>query len=96
MEKGTQIIYVPDHAEGELKHRDCEAGFVMYVRGETAYCRYWSKYDPTLLRTQANSEGTPIHNLVELETRSQELVNRVIAKIEYDGGQLLEERCTIK
>jgi hypothetical protein len=66
---GDQIAYLPDHAEGDLNHPDVQVGFVTSVRGDTVFCRYWlgSYSKPqTTLRTQANSEGTPIRCLVKL------------------------------
>lgn len=60
---GEQIAYVPSHAEGDINHPDVEFGFVTSQRGDTVFCRYWRR-DMTDLRTKANSEGTPIENLV--------------------------------
>ena len=77
--RGQQIIYIPSHVyprQGEesppLYHPDCEKGFVTSVNGHGyAFCRYWSKYPPFNLRTQANSERTPIANLVVQDTVPQ-------------------------
>lgn len=73
-----QIIYVPDHAEGSTNHPDCEEGFVtsMNDKGDAAFCRYWSKVNPQTLRTRANSELTPLHNLVVCDSRPQALVEK--------------------
>ena len=70
-ECGLQIVYVPQHADG-VDHKDAEAGFITSVRGDVAFCRYWSRYSPGELRTKANSEGAPIRHLVAKDTRSQE------------------------
>jgi hypothetical protein len=77
LRSGTQIIYVPDHAEGDADHPDCEHGFVTSVRGDIAFCRYWSK-SHSGLRTVANSEATPIHNLVVQDTVSQARIDRFL------------------
>lgn len=61
MKRGTQIVYVPHHAGGDLDHPDCEEGFVTSVRGDTIFCRYWSQYRPPGLRTRWNSEGANRH-----------------------------------
>lgn len=74
---GTQIIYVPDHAEGDPEHPDCERGFVTSVRGDVAFCRYWSKFHRGL-RTVSNSESTPIRNLVVQDSVPQEKVDRLL------------------
>lgn len=75
LERGTQIIYVPDHAHGETAHPDCEEGFVTSVDPErnVAWCRYWMD-DANRLRTRSCSEMTPIENLVIEDTRSQRIV----------------------
>lgn len=83
MKRGTQIIYVPRHAEGSITHRDCEEGFITSVgRTEGDYfCRYWSKYSPGELRTKANSELTPGENLVVKDTHPQEEVDRFLESL---------------
>lgn len=62
-----QIAYIPDHAGDDLDHPDVEFGFVTSVRNDTVFCRYWRR-DLSGLRTKANSEGTPIRNLVRHES----------------------------
>jgi len=58
--RGQQIVYIPSHANGNIKHPDCEFGFVTGVNSVgDPYCRYWSKSSPGELRTKANSECTP-------------------------------------
>lgn len=75
---GTQIIYVPTHAAGDVTHPDAEAGFVTAVRGNVAFCRYWSKTKPGELRTKANSEGTPVDLLVVQDMRPQTAVDEML------------------
>lgn len=58
--RGTQILYVPMHAQGDTNHPDVEPGFVTSQRGDVVFCRYWSKHAPGELRTKANSEATPV------------------------------------
>jgi len=84
MELGTQIIYVPDHANGDLNHPDCEPGFVTTHDGPIAHCRYWSKHHPGELRTKANSESTRIENLVVKDTVPQDQVDQAIHQIHED------------
>ena len=85
---GTQIIYVPDHADGSLSHPDCQPGFVTSVSKDGVFCRYWSKHDPSTLRTKANSELTPRRLLVIVDTRPQEEVREALREIE--GGKVWE------
>lgn len=80
---GTQIAYVPMHADG-IDDPDVEFGFVTSVRtmewGSTVvFCRYWSKYHDDL-RTQANSEGANLSNIVLHESRPQADVDVAIEK----------------
>jgi len=87
LNRGQQIIYVPNHARSRLvptDHPDCERGFVtsMDVHGHHAFCRYWSKYPPFNLRTLANSERTPIANLVVQDTVPQIAVEAALEQIE--------------
>ena len=65
LRRGTQIAYIPTHADGDIRHPDVEFGFVTSVRNGVAFCRYWRKCSLGELRTKANSEGTPIDVLVE-------------------------------
>ena len=81
MKMGTQIVYVPLHANGNVDHPDCEAGFVTSLRGDTVWCRYWSKHCPGELRTKANSEATPLDLLVFTDTRPQDEVDRIVATL---------------
>jgi len=78
MKPGTQIIYVPMHAEGDTEHPDSEAGFVTSLRDDFAFCRYWNKYHPGELRTKANSEATPFYCLVIQDTRPQAEVDQAL------------------
>lgn len=72
LKPGTQIIYVPTHANGDIHHTDCQAGFIAsptVLPGNAIFCRYWvSGSVPRRLRTLANSEATPIENLVIRDT----------------------------
>ncbi len=80
--KGTQIIYVPDHAEGDIEHPDCEMGFVAAVPeiyNGFILCRYWSKNFPGELRTTVASELTPIANIVVHDSFPQQRIDDAIA-----------------
>jgi len=82
MKPGTQIIYVPMHAEGNTEHPDCQAGFVTSLRTVFALCRYWSKLHPGEL-TRAHSEVTPFDCLVIQDTRPQADVDLALASLGY-------------
>ena len=78
MNPGTQIAYIPTHAEGNINHPDVEFGFVVSERDDNHFCRYWRKSHLGELRTVANSELTPTYALVEHVSVSQELVDNLI------------------
>ena len=86
LKPGTQILYVPNHAEGDLNHPDVEIGFVTSYRPktETVFCRYFSKHRRKDLRTKANSEGTPLANIVIKDSAPQNYVNMLLAQIVED------------
>jgi len=78
MKPGTQIAYIPLHAEGDINHPDVEFGFVVSERGDAHFCRYWRKGHLGELRTVANSELTPTNNLVEYKSVSQDVVDNLV------------------
>lgn len=82
MQKGTQIVYIPDHACGDIMHNDCDWGFVTSVHKDVAFCRYWSKMEVGALRTKSCSEATPICNLKEVKSVPREAIKSALAIIE--------------
>lgn len=83
---GTQIVYIPDHANGNIDHPDSQAGFVTAVClnndgnfCDYFYCRYWNK-DGTL-RTRCNSEGTRSLNLVIHDKYPQSKIDAAMLQI---------------
>lgn len=80
LKRGTQIIYVPTHAEGDIKHSDSERGFVTSSNSLVVFCRYWSRQVVGELRTKMNSESTPIENLVVQNTVPQIRVEAALEK----------------
>lgn len=78
---GTQIVYVPLHANGDTDHSDCETGFATSFKpgSDTAFCRY-CKATPGELRTKANSEATPVDLLIVEDTVRQSLAESALEK----------------
>ena len=74
LKRGTQIIYIPTHANGDKHHPDVEYGFVTSILGDCAFCRYWSRHHGGL-RTVANSELTPVANLVPWNRQNQAVID---------------------
>lgn len=98
---GTQIVYVPNHKMkrylelGEMNFgypHDCQPGFVVGKSkvDDSVFCRYWRithtqrvlEYE---LRTKANSELTPISNLVAKDLVPQEIVQNIMVALGYGG-----------
>jgi hypothetical protein len=90
MIKGTQIAYIPTHAEGNINHHDVEFGFVTSERGDAHFCRYWipvsirAQSGMPMLRTLTNSELTPTDMLMAYESVDQSFVEDALAKIEKE------------
>jgi hypothetical protein len=93
---GTQIILVPSHADGNVEHEDCEVGFVTSVSPSgTVFCRFWSKRNPGMLRTVANSEGCSPDDLIAKDTTLQTIVDAKLLEIDMTtkfGAVWREER----
>jgi len=98
MEKGTQIIYVPQHIDinqpsSELaKNPECELGFLSkdtHLEDAYTFCRYWSRYgNRKNLRTKVNSESTPIHRIIfSHQSAPQEVVDAWLIIIDYEQGE---------
>lgn len=62
---GTQVAYIPDHAEGKIGHEAVEFGFIYRHApdDDAAYCKYW-RQDLKGLRTVAGSELTQARHLI--------------------------------
>jgi len=78
-----QIAYIPWHAYGDIKHQDVDFGFVTSIKGDTIYCRYWSKWTPGELRTKSGSEGTPKDMLAHHVSIKQEIVDNLFDELGY-------------
>lgn len=81
LKRGTQIIYVPSHAKHVEDHPDCERGFVITDKGETVFCRYFSRLHHEELRTIGSSESTNKRDLVVRDTIEQSHVDKLIETI---------------
>ena len=92
LKTGKQIVYIPDHAKGDIAHPDAEFGFISSwrtweeegVKKETIFCRYYLKNEPGKLRTRANGESTSRRNLYPCESVPQFVVDALLWLIEKD------------
>jgi hypothetical protein len=84
MERGTQIIYVPAHADGDTNHPDCESGFISSVTKIYIFCRFWRKPELKELRTKANSEAVKAEDLIEQDSVPAEQVAAAIDWIDKE------------
>ena len=78
-----QILYVPNHAMGDITHPDVEAGFVVGTHSDAEHsviiCRFFNRDGS--LRTVANSERCSPLNLVEFSRYDDDLVRLVLDAI---------------
>jgi hypothetical protein len=81
MKSGTQIAYIPTHANGDINHPDVEFGFVTSSAGDNCFCRYWRKNHIGEMRTTANSERTPVYLLVKHTSVPQSIVDKWIKEL---------------
>lgn len=80
--KGDQVMYDPRDV-GDARSNQVELGFVMGRADKWNYfVRYWSKNNPALLRTAANSERAPAWALKPYTYKPQIDVDLMITKIE--------------
>ena len=86
--RGTQVVYIPNHAESDPTHPDCERGFVTGNAGEHAcFVRYFHKNRGTL-RTTSCSEKTPVRNLALEQHHSPSEIAALLTGLGYT---LIEE-----
>ena len=83
LQRGTQIVYIPNHADGDIYHPDVEHGFI--TSGPTLdgayFCRYWSKgHLGEDIRTKSCSELTPGKNIRVMEIANQEKVQEMLER----------------
>ena len=86
LEQGTQVRYIPDHADGDSDHPDCLDGFVMgpiviIHDGVNVPVRYWGKHSPGWLKNVSNSEITEIENLILVDSYPQFIIDRIVDDI---------------
>lgn len=90
---GTQVAYIPAHANGDINHPDVELGFVQEQRGDTALCRFWrktrGKHQLGDLRTTANAESKNIADLVPHEHYKRDSIDSFLR---VRGGEKLAQR----
>jgi hypothetical protein len=82
MKAGTQIVYMPSIAKGNLKHKEVEYGFVLEPKGEYFHwCHFWNKNSPGKLRTRKRPDMVPNDNLVEKKSVPQKQVDEMMEKL---------------
>lgn len=80
LERGTQIRYVPNHASGVEDDLRCEDGFVTTDKGDSVFCRFWSRTNIGQLRTKSCSELTPAQNIVVHKSTTEKKVKEALEK----------------
>jgi len=95
--KGTQIAYIPNDVDRDnLDHPDVEFGFIekLMIDRHCAMCRFWSRSNPNRLGTVANSELTPLENIVAHQIHDQQEITRLLGLIAT--GELTMGNCFIE
>jgi hypothetical protein len=80
---GFQVAYIPRHANGDIKHKDVEFGFITSMNSTlmSAFCRYWNKDFSKGLRTTSCSELTDPELLIPYNSHPQFEVDYLLEKI---------------
>jgi len=85
IKQGTQIAYIPTHAEGDINHPDVEFGFVATIgqmgyreNDLTYFCKFWVKGKLGTLRAVSNSEGCYDYQIVPHISVEQSIVDGLI------------------
>ena len=94
-----QVVYIPDHAEGDPYHKDSQWGFVTSVTPRFVFCRYFYRehVDPKMsLRTTGGSESTPPGLLIKMKTRDQEEINKLFCDLFWMGAKIPKHRIMFK
>ena len=81
LNRGTQILYVPAHANGNIAHPDVEAGFVTSIAGDVIFCAYWSRNNPHGGLRQRAGVQTPWDSIVIRDTVPFARVNNALSKM---------------
>jgi pilus assembly protein Flp/PilA len=89
---GTQVIYVPPRAQGDIHHAACERGFVVEDDGgEVLNCMFWRKGLDRLCLRSTRPEGVRRSYLVERASVPQDKVRDALTEM----GQGLVEYALI-
>jgi hypothetical protein len=82
---GTQIVYIPLHAKGDIDHKDSLRGFVTSKNNTFVFCRFWKKdshgFPIMELRNKLNSEACNKEDLVEYISVPKLWVNQALDQI---------------
>lgn len=67
-QRGTQVAYVPIHADGDILHKDVEFGFIATsIDDKQAFVRYWVRgKEGVELRTKSCAELTNVDDSVRV------------------------------
>lgn len=82
--KGTQVAY---------KYRTLseEFGFVMKTTGNFAFCRFWTKGKPGILRTRANNEPVQFEDLIEFNSVTPGKLEETVKWIDEQDSLIVDD-----
>lgn len=89
LQSGLQIASCPAGDDEGVRR---EYGFVISVSGAAAFCRYWRKGEPGVLRTTSCSELTPLEWLIPYDSVPQAQVDTLLRQIQEEQLRELDKR----
>jgi len=95
LKAGTQILYLPTHLKenADIRNMEIQFGFVTSKKNNNQiYCRYYSIYDLTTLRTLSCSECANIGDVYVLKTMEPEIVKYWLKYIALDEKKYAKQQ----
>lgn len=87
LKRGTQIAYIPDHADNNLDHADVEYGFITSIKKiemgmmeELIFCRFWNNNNLDELWTTSCSVCVPIDKLIYFILKPKNVIDEALEK----------------
>jgi hypothetical protein len=78
MKPGTQVVFVPTLANGDINHPDCLPGFIAGPPiGRSIYVYFWREIGVSLRTTKP--QLTDSEHLVVVDSVEQAIVDRLLA-----------------
>jgi len=95
LKAGTQILYLPTHLKekADICNMEIQFGFVTSKKNNNqVYCRYYSIYDLTTLRTLSCSERANLDDIYILKTMEPNIVKYWLKYISLDEKKYAKQQ----